>query len=141
MSVVHSVLLDACKHEFSCRAQARDKSTPIALLKINRLRPEWGSDCPYTMRQVIFAPTVSVPQQAVSRVFLLFDFSFLHHLITRFSSSSMSLDRQDARLDAFVSFPSPYTQSLIVQALVKLVPALSLSLVPPSEDKPPRLQW
>lgn len=47
----------------------------------------------------------------------------------------------DDRLDAFVSFPSPYTQTLIVQALIKLVPSLSLSLVPPPEDHPPRLQW
>lgn len=54
------------------------------------------------------------------------------------ASSSQS---HEERLDAFVSFPSPYTQTLIVQALVKLVPSLSLSLIPPPEDKPPRLQW
>lgn len=54
----------------------------------------------------------------------------------------MGNDAHDiARIDAFVSFPSPYTQTLIVQALVKLVPSLSLSLIPPPEDDPPRLQW
>ncbi|AAW46627.1 cytoplasm protein, putative [Cryptococcus deneoformans JEC21] len=44
-------------------------------------------------------------------------------------------------LSAFVSFPSPYTQSLLVQALVSTLPALSLSLVQFPEDQPPALQW
>jgi hypothetical protein len=44
-------------------------------------------------------------------------------------------------LTAFVSFPSPYTQTLLVQALVSTLPAISLSLIPPSEDDPPALQW
>ncbi|EIW71443.1 hypothetical protein TREMEDRAFT_42822 [Tremella mesenterica DSM 1558] len=44
-------------------------------------------------------------------------------------------------LNAFVSFPSPYTQTLIIKALVALIPSLKLSLVPPDEDDPPELQW
>ncbi|GFZ49792.1 hypothetical protein JCM24511_07195 [Saitozyma sp. JCM 24511] len=46
-----------------------------------------------------------------------------------------------APLSAFVSFPSPYTQTLLVQALVSTLPAISLSLIPPPEDDPPPLQW
>ncbi|OXG19421.1 cytoplasmic protein [Cryptococcus neoformans Tu401-1] len=45
------------------------------------------------------------------------------------------------RLSAFVSFPSPYTQSLLVQALVSTLPSLSLSLAQFPEDQPPALQW
>ncbi|ODO11319.1 hypothetical protein I350_00095 [Cryptococcus amylolentus CBS 6273] len=44
-------------------------------------------------------------------------------------------------LSAFVSFPSPYTQSLLVQALVSTLPSLALSLAQPPEDQPPALQW
>ncbi|WVQ77555.1 hypothetical protein IAR50_007243 [Cryptococcus sp. DSM 104548] len=44
-------------------------------------------------------------------------------------------------LSAFISFPSPYTQSLLVQALISLLPSLSLTLVQPPEDNPPALQW
>ena len=49
--------------------------------------------------------------------------------------------KQPERLDAFVSFPSQYTQTLICQALVAVLPAVSISLVPPEEGKPPALQW
>ncbi|WVF68366.1 hypothetical protein IAT40_003131 [Kwoniella sp. CBS 6097] len=45
------------------------------------------------------------------------------------------------KLSAFVSFPSPYTQSLLVQALVSTIPSLSLSLAPFPGDEPPALQW
>ncbi|WVQ95917.1 hypothetical protein IAU59_003016 [Kwoniella sp. CBS 9459] len=45
------------------------------------------------------------------------------------------------KLSAFVSFPSPYTQSLLVQALVSTIPSLALSLAPFPEDEPPALQW
>ncbi|WVO19489.1 uncharacterized protein IAS62_000775 [Cryptococcus decagattii] len=45
------------------------------------------------------------------------------------------------RLSAFVSFPSPYTQSLLAQALVSTLPSLSLSLAQFPEDQPPALQW
>lgn len=44
-------------------------------------------------------------------------------------------------LTTFISFPSPYTQSLIIQALVSTLPDLSLSLAPFPEDSPPALQW
>ncbi|KAK4686790.1 tubulin---tyrosine ligase, partial [Tremellales sp. Uapishka_1] len=44
-------------------------------------------------------------------------------------------------LTAFISFPSPYTQSLLISALVSTLPNLSLSLTPPPEDSPPQLQW
>ncbi|OCF40672.1 cytoplasmic protein [Kwoniella heveanensis CBS 569] len=47
----------------------------------------------------------------------------------------------DKKLSAFVSFPSPYTQSLLVQALVATIPSLSLSLAPFPEAEPPALQW
>ncbi|WRT69820.1 uncharacterized protein IL334_006811 [Kwoniella shivajii] len=47
----------------------------------------------------------------------------------------------DKTLEAFVSFPSPYTQSLLVQALVSVLPSLKLSLAPYPEDQPPALQW
>ncbi|KAK8849796.1 hypothetical protein IAR55_005132 [Kwoniella newhampshirensis] len=47
----------------------------------------------------------------------------------------------DKHLTAFISFPSPYTQSLLVQALVSSLPSLSLSLAPFPEDQPPALQW
>ncbi|WWD20428.1 hypothetical protein CI109_104904 [Kwoniella shandongensis] len=53
----------------------------------------------------------------------------------------MSDTQQNKPLTAFVSFPSPYTQSLIVQALVSTLPALNLSLAPFPEDQPPALQW
>ncbi len=47
-----------------------------------------------------------------------------------------------ARLTAFVNFPSPYTQNLILQALTSLIPNLSLTLVPPCPGEPtPQLQW
>jgi hypothetical protein len=42
---------------------------------------------------------------------------------------------------AFVNFPSPYTQNLLVKALVSTLDSISISLVPPSEEDPPRLQW
>ncbi|ORY34628.1 tubulin-tyrosine ligase family-domain-containing protein [Naematelia encephala] len=45
------------------------------------------------------------------------------------------------RLTTFVSFPSPYTQSLLVSALVSTIPNLALSLAPYPEDDPPSLQW
>ena len=44
-------------------------------------------------------------------------------------------------LTAFVSFPSPYTQTLLLQALVSTLPSLSISLVPPEDNDPPALQW
>jgi hypothetical protein len=44
-------------------------------------------------------------------------------------------------LKAFISFPSPYTQTLLLQALVSSLPSLSISLVPPEDDDPPALQW
>ena len=44
-------------------------------------------------------------------------------------------------LTAFVSFPSPYTQTLLLQALVSTLPSLSISLVPPEDEDPPALQW
>lgn len=44
-------------------------------------------------------------------------------------------------LTAFVSFPSPYTQTLLLRALTATLPALSLSLLPPDPEAPPRLQW
>ncbi|OCF62092.1 cytoplasmic protein [Kwoniella mangroviensis CBS 10435] len=44
-------------------------------------------------------------------------------------------------VEAFVSFPSPYTQSLLVQALVSVLPFIKISLAPYSEDQPPALQW
>ena len=44
-------------------------------------------------------------------------------------------------LRAFVSFPSPYTQTLILQALVAVCPEIAISLVPPTEDDLPDLQW
>ncbi|WWC73807.1 uncharacterized protein I206_107779 [Kwoniella pini CBS 10737] len=47
----------------------------------------------------------------------------------------------DKPLEAFVSFPSPYTQSLLIQALISCIPSLKLSLIPPSEGDPPALQW
>ncbi|WVR07943.1 hypothetical protein IAU60_004986 [Kwoniella sp. DSM 27419] len=53
----------------------------------------------------------------------------------------MALADANSRLSAFVSFPSPYTQSLLVQALVATVPSLALSLAPFPDDEPPALQW
>ncbi|KAI9638762.1 tubulin-tyrosine ligase family-domain-containing protein [Dioszegia hungarica] len=44
-------------------------------------------------------------------------------------------------LTAFVSFPSPYTQSLIVKALISCLSSISISLLPPDDEDPPRLQW
>ncbi|WWC95696.1 hypothetical protein V866_002561 [Kwoniella sp. B9012] len=44
-------------------------------------------------------------------------------------------------LEAFVSFPSPYTQSLLVQALVAVLPSIKVSLAPYPEDQLPALQW
>nr|ODO04245.1 cytoplasmic protein [Cryptococcus depauperatus CBS 7855] len=48
----------------------------------------------------------------------------------------MSQEKKQKSLDAFVSFPSPYTQTLLVQALAAAVPCLSLTLVQPAA-----LQW
>lgn len=42
---------------------------------------------------------------------------------------------------AFVNFPSPYTQNLLVKALVSTLDSIAISLVPPSDEDPPRLQW
>ncbi|CAK9779465.1 hypothetical protein CC85DRAFT_309441 [Cutaneotrichosporon oleaginosum] len=53
----------------------------------------------------------------------------------------MAVVENNARLSAFVNFPSPYTQSLLERALVAVLPALSLSSSPPDEAAPPRLQW
>jgi hypothetical protein len=47
----------------------------------------------------------------------------------------------DKPLTAFVSFPSPYTQQLLLRALAQTLPAVSISLLPPDEVDPPRLQW
>ncbi|BEI93717.1 uncharacterized protein CcaverHIS019_0601760 [Cutaneotrichosporon cavernicola] len=45
----------------------------------------------------------------------------------------------NARLTAFVNFPSPYTQALLERALVAVLPALEMSSDIPKE--PPKLQW
>ncbi|WVW87061.1 hypothetical protein I302_109118 [Kwoniella bestiolae CBS 10118] len=47
----------------------------------------------------------------------------------------------DKPLEAFVSFPSPYTQSLLVQALVSVLPSIKISLVSYPEESPAALQW
>lgn len=44
-------------------------------------------------------------------------------------------------ITAFVSFPSPYTETLLVRALAATLPAVSISNDPPSEENPPKLQW
>lgn len=45
-------------------------------------------------------------------------------------------------LSCFVSFPSSYTESLILSALTSRIPSLSLSVLPPdSEGDLPQLQW
>lgn len=48
---------------------------------------------------------------------------------------------KEQALTAFVSFPSPYTQTLLLRALTATLPSLSMSLLPPDPDHPPRLQW
>lgn len=50
-------------------------------------------------------------------------------------------DSKEEALTAFVSFPSPYTQTLLLRALTATLPSLSMSLLPPDPDSPPRLQW
>ena len=50
-------------------------------------------------------------------------------------------DGKEEALTAFVSFPSPYTQTLRLRALTATLPSLSMSLLPPDPDHPPRLQW
>lgn len=47
----------------------------------------------------------------------------------------------DKKLSVFVNFPSPYTHSLILAALTSVLPALSLTFEPPTEDDVPDLQW
>lgn len=44
-------------------------------------------------------------------------------------------------LSAFVSFPSTYTESLILSALTSRIESLSLSVLPPDSDDVPQLQW
>lgn len=46
-----------------------------------------------------------------------------------------------APIKAFVSFPSPYTQTLLIQALVATLESIFISLLPPDEQDPPQLQW
>ncbi|ORX37578.1 tubulin-tyrosine ligase family-domain-containing protein [Kockovaella imperatae] len=55
-------------------------------------------------------------------------------------SEAAATSRKDV-LKAFVSFPSPYTQTLILQALVSTCPEIAISLVQPTEDNVPALQW
>lgn len=57
------------------------------------------------------------------------------------SDPSSSTPEQSKSLTAFVSFPSPYTQTLLLQALVSTLPRLAVSLAPFPEDDPPSLQW
>ncbi len=45
------------------------------------------------------------------------------------------------RLTVFTSFPSAYTQSLILQALTSTLPRLSITASPPTDTDPPALQW
>jgi hypothetical protein len=52
-----------------------------------------------------------------------------------------STDELKKPLRAFISFPSPYTQTLLLQALVSSLPSLAISLIPPEDDDPPQLQW
>jgi tubulin--tyrosine ligase len=47
----------------------------------------------------------------------------------------------DKKLSVFVNFPSPYTHSLILAALTSVLPSLSLTSEPPTEDNVPDLQW
>lgn len=47
----------------------------------------------------------------------------------------------ETKLSVFVNFPSPYTHSLILSALTSVLPALSLTFEPPTEDDVPALQW
>jgi tubulin--tyrosine ligase len=47
----------------------------------------------------------------------------------------------DKKLSVFVNFPSPYTHSLILAAVTSVLPALSLTFEPPTEDNVPDLQW
>jgi hypothetical protein len=56
-------------------------------------------------------------------------------------NSGESRSKSSQPLTAFISFPSPYTQTLLLQALVSTLPSLSISLVPPEDDDPPALQW
>ena len=52
-----------------------------------------------------------------------------------------STDDLKKPLKAFISFPSPYTQTLLLQALVSSLPSLAISLIPAEDDDPPQLQW
>jgi hypothetical protein len=53
---------------------------------------------------------------------------------------SSEAQQQAQPLTAFVNFPSPYTQSLLLSALTS-IPSIATTLLPPSDDAPPRLQW
>ncbi|KAL1408615.1 putative tubulin--tyrosine ligase pby1 [Vanrija albida] len=50
-------------------------------------------------------------------------------------------DERAAPLTAFVNFPSPYTQTLLLRALAATLPAVNITVLPPDEKNPPRLQW
>lgn len=61
------------------------------------------------------------------------------------SSSTPASSSSSSSLTAFINFPSPYTQSLILNALTSLISTnLSISVLPPnitSGDDLPSLQW
>ena len=44
-------------------------------------------------------------------------------------------------ITAFINFPSPYTQNLLIKALISTLDSISISLVQPDDQDPPRLQW
>ncbi|TXT10849.1 hypothetical protein VHUM_02354 [Vanrija humicola] len=50
-------------------------------------------------------------------------------------------DERQPPLTAFVNFPSPYTQTLLLRALAATLPAVNITVLPPDEKNPPRLQW
>ncbi len=56
--------------------------------------------------------------------------------------SSTAVDSTSSPLSVFISFPSAYTQNLILQALTSVIPRLSLTFDPPTDiGNIPSLQW
>jgi hypothetical protein len=62
--------------------------------------------------------------------------------MTQTQAAEEAAQASPSSLTVFTSFPSQYTQSLILQALTSIVPRLSLSFEPPVDVKAiPALQW
>lgn len=108
---------------------------------VRRRGGRYGSKRDKRPRSAVPDPSAKPQRHAWSDKSSTDDLHRTHTHTSTGTSTSMSDSAAPEALSAFVSFPSPYTQTLLLRALAGTLPSVSLSLLPPDEEHPPRLQW